>query len=215
MKYTIDYGCGVAVLYTPYDCEERFYILAETCFGIRKSILKFEILKAEDVDCDDFERLEFNGDIYIWREDGARKMLMPDWGSDKDWDTYYCKRCRYRGEEYMTINEYQERALRTESHPEGEERTYEMRLLQGLMGLCGESGEAMDMLKKAIFQGHELNKEHLAKELGDISWYLAVSADAIGYDLEKVFRMNIEKLKARYPDGFDPEKSINRDENDI
>lgn len=115
----------------------------------------------------------------------------------------------------MTINEYQRLALRTESWPEDMECFPEMRLLQGLMGLCGESGEAMDMLKKAIFQGHELNKEHLAKELGDISWYLAVSADAIGYDLEKVFRMNIEKLKARYPDGFDPEKSINRNENDI
>jgi len=60
-----------------------------------------------------------------------------------------------------------------------------------------------------------INEEHIAKELGDIAWYLAISADAIGYDLETIFQMNINKLKARYPDGFDSELSINRKTDDI
>lgn len=90
-----------------------------------------------------------------------------------------------------------------------------IRILDGLMGLNGEAGEAIDILKKVLFQGHEFDREHMAKELGDIAWYLAVSADAIGYDLETIFQMNIDKLKSRYPDGFDTEQSQNRAVNDI
>lgn len=111
----------------------------------------------------------------------------------------------------MTINEYQQAALRTES---GMSKQYP-RILNGLMGLNGEAGEAIDILKKHFFQGHELDREHMAKELGDIAWYLAVSADAIGYDLETIFQMNVDKLKARYPDGFDSEHSQHRSANDI
>lgn len=96
MKYTIDYGCGTATLFTPFDCKERFNILANTCFGIRKSIMGFKILKTEDVACDYFERLEFNGDVYVWREDGARKQLLPDWASDEEWDTDYCEEVAYK-----------------------------------------------------------------------------------------------------------------------
>ena len=62
---------------------------------------------------------------------------------------------------------------------------------------------------------NEKQLKELAKELGDIAWYLAVSADAIGYDLETIFQMNIDKLKSRYPDGFDTEQSQNRAVNDI
>lgn len=96
MKYTIDYGCGWATLYTPYNPKERFYQLANTCFGIRKSIFYCKVLGTEDVPCDDFERLEFNGDVYVWREDGARKMLAPAWAADEDWDTDYCEECVYK-----------------------------------------------------------------------------------------------------------------------
>ena len=88
-------------------------------------------------------------------------------------------------------------------------------ILNACLGLSGEVGEFNDMIKKWIFQGHKLDTEHLAKELGDIAWYLAISADAIGYDLETIIRMNVEKLRARYPDGFDSERSIHRSENDI
>ena len=73
----------------------------------------------------------------------------------------------------------------------------------------------MDIRKKFLFQGHSLDKKHLAKELRDVAWYLAVSADALGFYLEDIFQMNIDKLKARYPDGFDVDRSINRAEDDI
>lgn len=111
----------------------------------------------------------------------------------------------------MTINEYQELALRTE---QGMNKEYP-RLLNGLMGLNGEAGEAIDILKKSLFQGHPMDNEHMAKELGDVAWYLAISADAIGYKLEDIFRMNIDKLKNRYPNGFDSEKSQHRAAGDI
>ena len=84
-------------------------------------------------------------------------------------------------------------------------------LINGVMGLCGESGEAIDIVKKHLAQGHELDRENLAKELGDIAWYLAETAYAIGYSLEDILQMNIEKLLIRYPEGFSAEKSINRD----
>ena len=114
----------------------------------------------------------------------------------------------------MAPNEYQQMALRTE--PEWIKKAGMMtRLEQGVLGLTGESGECADMVKKLIFQGHGLDKEHFAKELGDVSWYLAVSADAIGYTLEDIFEMNAAKLKARYPDGFDVDKSLHRAEGDV
>ena len=99
MNYTIDYGFGTAVLYTAYDPKERFYALANTCFGIRKSIAGCGVLKKEDVPCptQDCERLEFNGDVYIWRTDGARKMLEPH--LDDEWDDYYCDECKPPKEE--------------------------------------------------------------------------------------------------------------------
>lgn len=113
----------------------------------------------------------------------------------------------------MTTNEYQQACLRTE--PIDAKISKTTRIENGLMGLCGEAGEAMDILKKFLFQGHSLDVTHLAKELGDVAWYLAVSADALGYTLEDIFQMNIDKLKKRYPDGFDAECSINRDEGDV
>lgn len=95
----------------------------------------------------------------------------------------------------MTINEYQRMALRTESNLD-EQKLHHKRLLQGLMGLNGEAGECIDVLKKHLFQDHWFDREHLAKELGDVAWYLAISADAIGYTLEEIFQMNVEKLKS-------------------
>lgn len=113
----------------------------------------------------------------------------------------------------MTPNEYQKECLRTE--PTDAKISKTTRIENGLMGLNGEAGEAIDILKKFLFQGHSLDVTHFAKELGDVAWYLAVSADALGYTLEDIFQMNIDKLKARYPDGFDAERSINRDEGDV
>ena len=111
----------------------------------------------------------------------------------------------------MKINEYQELAMTT-LNPELSKRDV---LINSVMGLCGEAGEAIDIVKKWMAQGHELDKKHLAKELGDVAWYLAVTAWGIGYDLETVLRMNVEKLRKRYPNGFETERSIHRQEGDI
>lgn len=110
----------------------------------------------------------------------------------------------------MTPNEYQKEALRTSNGLS--ERDL---LVNGVMGLCGESGECIDLVKKHLFQGHELDKAHMAKELGDVAWYLAVAAHAIGYDLETVFQMNVDKLRQRYPNGFEAERSLHRKEGDL
>lgn len=107
----------------------------------------------------------------------------------------------------MTINEYQKEALRTASGMSGE---YPL-ILNGVLGLGGESGECLDIVKKCLFQGHGLDKEHLAEELGDVAWYLAVSAHAIGLDLESILQGNVDKLRKRYPDGFDKERSLHRE----
>ena len=107
----------------------------------------------------------------------------------------------------MTINEYQKLAMTT-LNPELSRKDV---LINGVMGLCGESGEAIDIVKKWLAQGHDLDKEKLAKELGDICWYLAETATALDLSLEEIMRANIEKLQKRYPEGFDAERSRNRE----
>lgn len=108
----------------------------------------------------------------------------------------------------MKINEYQQLAMRTLNKDLSKKDV----LINGVMGLCGEAGEAIDIVKKYLAQGHELDKEKLIKELGDVAWYLAETAYALDTDLETVFNLNIEKLKRRYPEGFEKEKSIGRNE---
>ena len=106
----------------------------------------------------------------------------------------------------MTITEYQTLDMTT-LNPALSEKDV---LINGVMGLCGESGEAIDIVKKWLAQGHELDKEKLAKELGDICWYLAETATALDLSLEDIMAANIEKLRKRYPEGFDTERSVNR-----
>ena len=108
----------------------------------------------------------------------------------------------------MKINEYQELAQRTSNKilTKGEH------LLNGALGLCGEAGEVADSVKKAFMQGHPIDRAHIAEELGDVCWYIAEAAAAIDYDLETIMAQNIEKLRKRYPEGFDPERSIHREE---
>ena len=108
----------------------------------------------------------------------------------------------------MTIKEYQSLAMTT-LNPDLSKKDV---LINGVMGLCGESGEAIDIVKKWLAQGHELDKEKLAKELGDICWYLAETATALDLSLEDIMAANIEKLKKRYPEGFNAERSIHRTE---
>jgi NTP pyrophosphatase (non-canonical NTP hydrolase) len=106
----------------------------------------------------------------------------------------------------MNFKEYTENMKRTAGSLELNNES----LCWGAMGISGEAGEVTDYLKKVVFHKHELNKEKLAEELGDVLWYLACTAELIGYDLEKVAEMNIEKLKKRYPEGWDIERSKNR-----
>lgn len=113
----------------------------------------------------------------------------------------------------MTLNEYQREAMRTASGMCA--KCNDNLLLNGAMGLNGEAGEVIDILKKYIFQGHDLDKEHIAKELGDCLWYIAIAAKGAGYTLDEIAEMNKEKLRSRYPDGFETEKSLHRQSKDI
>lgn len=106
----------------------------------------------------------------------------------------------------MTINEYQHLAMRT-LNPDLSKKDV---LINSVMGLCGESGEAIDIVKKWLAQGHELDKGKLAKELGDIAWYLAEAATALEIPLEEILAANIEKLRKRFPEGFTAEASQTR-----
>ena len=108
----------------------------------------------------------------------------------------------------MTANEYQHQALRTLNTALDKRDV----LINGVMGLCGEAGEAIDIVKKHLAQGHELDREGLIKELGDVAWYRAETAWALDVPLEEVLQRNLDKLRARYPDGFDSERSIGRAE---
>jgi len=113
--------------------------------------------------------------------------------------------CNQR-KEPLAANDYQKQAM-TFLNPKLSRKDV---LINGVMGLCGESGEAIDIVKKHLHQGHPLDKEKLSKELGDIAWYLAETAYALDLPLEKILRDNLEKLKNRYPEGFSSEKSIQR-----
>lgn len=109
---------------------------------------------------------------------------------------------------HLTAAEYQVAAMRTSN----DKLTIRDHVLNGALGLFGEGGEVADIIKKAYMQGHPLDKAHIAEELGDVCWYVAELATALGYSVEEIMRGNIDKLRRRYPEGFDAGRSINRDE---
>lgn len=111
----------------------------------------------------------------------------------------------------MTANGYQQAAMRTMNTALSKQDV----LINGVMGLCGEAGEAIDIVKKYLAQGHDLDREKLIKELGDCAWYLAETAYALGVTLEDVLQRNVNKLAARYPEGFEAAKSLHRKEGDV
>ena len=88
-------------------------------------------------------------------------------------------------------------------------------ILLSCLGLSGEVGEFNDMIKKWIFHEKDLDEEHLKKELGDIMWYIAMMCHAFRWNLDEIMEMNINKLKARYPEGFDTNRSNNRENGDV
>lgn len=109
----------------------------------------------------------------------------------------------------MTLNEYQQAAQRTSNT-----QTFSSKIENGLLGLAGEVGELHDHWKKYMYQGHEFDKEHMKRELGDVLWYVAELACGLDCTLEDIARLNIEKLKERYPAGFEAERSLHRVEGD-
>ncbi|MBT3390488.1 MAG: nucleoside triphosphate pyrophosphohydrolase family protein [Chloroflexi bacterium] len=107
----------------------------------------------------------------------------------------------------LTLNEYQQLAQRTAGAGGNGER----RLIIAALGLAGEAGEFANIVKKHTAHGHELGAEIFADELGDVLWYLAEAASAVGVSLEQIAQENVEKLRQRYPEGFSQERSINRE----
>ncbi len=107
----------------------------------------------------------------------------------------------------MNVNTYQQEAMTLLNPALGAKDI----LMNALMGLCGESGEAIDLMKKHLYQGHPLDREKLIKELGDIAWYLAEAATGLDIELSQVFQGNLDKLHARYPEGFDTNRSQHRE----
>lgn len=127
----------------------------------------------------------------------------------------------------MTGNEYQKLAMRTNDH----ESSYRLAsalcragnkgdvdfggFMMACLGLSGEVGEFNDTMKKIVFHEADFDEVHLKKELGDICWYVAMMCESFGWKLEDILQMNIDKLKKRYPDGFDVKKANNRAKGDI
>lgn len=85
-----------------------------------------------------------------------------------------------------------------------------VRLLHAAMGLCTESGEFMDMMKKHILYGKPLDEVNLKEELGDKLWYVALALDELKTTFEQIFETNIAKLRARYPNKFTEQDALNR-----
>lgn len=143
-------------------------------------------------------------------------------GVDQDpFQDSLCSKCDGKGSNFALMkgrifpNEYQTNALQYEA--EAYRGTLEgintNRLIQGLLGLTGEAGECADLVKKAMFQGHEFDKNELILELGDVLYYICLCARAVGSDLEIVMKKNLEKLNDRYPNRkFEVARSINRKE---
>ena len=88
-------------------------------------------------------------------------------------------------------------------------------VLDACLGLTGEAGETVDIIKKWIFQEKPLDLVHLQKEISDTMWYIALMCYSFGFNLDEIMQMNIDKLRARYPNCFDPQRSNKRAENDI
>lgn len=111
----------------------------------------------------------------------------------------------------LFANEYQKLAMRTCSIPYEDKQDM---LTHATTGLASEAGEFAGLLQKT-YQGHGYDRTHALKELGDCCWMIAEACTALDATLEEVMKMNIDKLRARFPDGFDPEKSLHRKDGDI
>ena len=111
----------------------------------------------------------------------------------------------------MNAIDYQKQAARTLIDAPGFDISDpEIMMVWNALGLAGEAGEVADLVKKGVFHQHGLDLEKLKKELGDVLWYVAALCTTSGLSMSDVMQANIEKLKARYPDGYSSQASINR-----
>lgn len=122
----------------------------------------------------------------------------------------------------MNGKEYQNLAMRTNDGNADHRLIYAMdqthnigSIFNACLGLSGEVGEFNDMIKKWIFHQKDIDEEHLKKECGDIMWYIAMICHSFKWNLDKIMQMNIDKLKSRYPEGFDVVKANNRENGDV
>jgi len=113
----------------------------------------------------------------------------------------------------MNINEYLNASERTEKKFTSGEflNNDQMELLHGVMGLVTESGELMDVVKKNLIYNKDVDLVNVREELGDIMWYWALVCRLYGWSPEEVMRINIDKLKHRYPEKFSETRALNRD----
>ena len=135
----------------------------------------------------------------------------------------------------MNANKYQKLAMRTNDWKASDRlirkmQEYDMKfsseqsnkesvdiggIFNACLGLSGEVGEFNDMIKKWVFHEKELDMEHAKKEAGDILWYVVMLCESFGWNMEEIMQMNVDKLKARYPEGFDVERANHRAEGDV
>lgn len=135
----------------------------------------------------------------------------------------------------MNANKYQKLAMRTNDGKASDRLIWKMQeydmkfandhsdndcvdiggIFNACLGLSGEVGEFNDMIKKWVFHEKELDMEHAKKEAGDILWYVVMLCESFGWNMEEIMQMNVDKLKARYPDGFDVERANHRAEGDV
>ena len=135
----------------------------------------------------------------------------------------------------MKANEYQKLAMRTNDGKAsdrliGKMQEYDMKfsnehndnecvdiggIFNACMGMSGEVGEFNDIIKKWVFHEKDLDMEHAKKEAGDILWYVAMLCESFGWNIGEIMRMNVDKLIARYPDGFDVERANHRAVSDV
>jgi NTP pyrophosphatase (non-canonical NTP hydrolase) len=85
-----------------------------------------------------------------------------------------------------------------------------LKLLHGIMGLDTEQGELMDALKKALIYGKPIDDVNILEEVGDSLWYQSLILDAIGKTFADAMDVNVQKLRARYPEKFTEAQALNR-----
>lgn len=110
----------------------------------------------------------------------------------------------------MTFEMYQELAARTIN----QRLSLDKQADHALHGMSSEIGELHGIYQKE-YQGHETDEEHLKRECGDLLWFIAEYCTAMGWDMGDIAEMNIQKLIARYPEGFEEERSLFRSEGDL